>query len=186
MKLRILIAGSALFLASLAIAQTTVTPPPRPKGGPTLAATMQFIEADIATHGTVVFYAMYDDADAGTEKTVVYQNELSDVAADPGQCRIYFHYKMTQADGTIKSGDSWFPLRDVQRITVRSYEDYRNDDFARTGHSNLSIRATAPAMTIVQVYRPNAQKFFLFENAEIADRVARNLNRAIELCGGGN
>jgi hypothetical protein len=186
MKLRILIAGSVLFLASLATAQTAVLPPPNPSGGAALATTMQFIQESLNHNGLVSFYANIENTDTGEQARSFFHNEVTDVVADPGQCQISFHWRRVNGKGEIIMGNASFPLRDAKTIAVRPYEQFLSQELSRTGHPNATVTSTMPPITIVELRRLHSERYFLFTEAAFADRVAQALNRAVELCGGGS
>lgn len=183
MHFRLLILVS-LFAGTLAAAQTAVLPPPRPSAGPDLRASLQFIEDAVSHNGFISFSVTAEDTQTGEEAQVFYHNELTDVVADSDTCRISYHWRKVNKD-EIKTGFSYFPLRAVKGISVSSYKHFLSQQAKRQGHSGMTVVSTLPALTIVNIQRPRAENYFLFTDSVLADRVARELNHAVELCGGG-
>jgi hypothetical protein len=179
-----LLSGIALTLS----AQQPVAPPPKPTdNGPSLEATMKFIQNKLNDIGKISFVEFRQDVSSGGNSSIIFTNEVSHVIADRNQCRISFHWQTTREGSTMSSGDTWFLLGDVQEIVVRPYEQYRNEGFAKRGTPNIIITSTNPPMMVVEVRQPHGEeKFFQFTDASLADRVARAMVHATELCGGGN
>lgn len=164
------------------------TPPPRPaENGPTLAATMQFIQDKLNDLGRVSFVEFFQDTNDGSTSTTTDTNEITNVFADPVQCRISYHRRTTEDGRLYKDVNSTFSLRDVQNITVMPHEKANNEWNAQQGRPNLITTSTNPPIAELSAHRPHgAEDYFYFIDADLADRVARALTHAVELCGGGN
>jgi len=189
MKIRNWLAASLLSGIALTLfAQQPVAPPPKPTAnGPSLEVTLQFIQNKLNEIGKVSFVEFRQDVSGGGNSNIIFTNEVSKVVADQHQCRISFHWQTTREGSTLSSGDTWFPLSDVQEIVVRPYEQYRNEGFAKKGQPNIIITSTNPPMVVLEVRRPHdEEKFFQFTDAALADRDAKAMIHAVELCGGGN
>jgi hypothetical protein len=178
-----LLVGIALTLA----AQQAVAPPPKPAdNGPSLAATMQFIQDKLSEQGKIAYVLFFQDINNGSTGSITYTNEISNVIADQNQCRISYHRKATQDGNTYKDENIVFSLRDVQEIVVKPGEQNQTEWDAKNGQPNIISTSTSPPIAALLV-RPHAEEdFFLFTDANLADRVAKALTHAVELCGGGS
>jgi hypothetical protein len=174
-------------------AAPTVQPPAAlpADNGPSLAETMQFIQDKLNDLGKVSFVDFLQNAHDGNTWTETHIRETSNVVADPFQCRISYHRKAINK--SIYSGDDiWdnnyvFSLRDVQEIVVKPWEQETTEFFAKTGTPHIIVTSTSPPITTLVVRRPHGeQNAFRFTNADLADRVAKAMLHAVELCGGGN
>jgi hypothetical protein len=132
--------------------------------------------------------------DAGWHDTVTH--EYSSIVADTGQCRISYHiftklsggyWGMKTSDGKNNKGeDTTFSLRSVQEIVVKPWEQYETEWLAKNGHPDKTIASSAPAITALVVRQPHGvENVFTFADATLADRIAKAMVHAVELCGGG-
>lgn len=180
-----LILGLGLLQGSLAAAQNTVPPPPRPDEA-TLLSTMTDIESELNNQGGIYFVINIENRETDQKNSVLIFWLVKGVEADTGQCRISFHYRKDFHDGTASEADTWFPLSDIRSLTVIPYITYLNNEAKREGKTGFRALSTDQPITMLIVHLPRSGKYFLFKDADLADRVARQLNRAVELCGGGN
>ena len=180
--------GSKVFAVASAIPQQAVPPPPRPAdSGPSLQATMQFIQGKLSDIGTVNFVNFVQNTNDNSTFNVNWTEEVTNVVADPATCRVSDHWKAIENGSTTQEVDGWFELRDVDRVIVKPMEQYQSEQDASLGNPNLITTATNPRMTALVVLRPhNISYLFPFTDADMADRVAKALTHAVELCGGGN
>jgi hypothetical protein len=154
--------------------------------GPSLAETMQYIQEKLNDLGTVTWIEFNQFANNGSTSTDTLSNETSHVVADTNQCRISFYRKGIQNGKIYKDENNSFLLRDVQEIVVRPLEQYENEYLARMGHPEEIVTSTNPPMTALGVRRPHMEDItFRFTDANLADRVAKAMLHAVELCGGG-
>ncbi len=163
--------------------------------GPSLAETMQFIQEKLNGLGKVAFVDFRQETSSGSTWTSTFTNEISNVVADQNQCRISYHWKLTNDGSTYKDKNSVFSLRDVQEIVVKPLEQYETEFYAKNGHPNAIVTSTSPHMTALEVRLPRGEEnfflfsevnTFLFADANLADRVAKAFTHAVELCGGGS
>ena len=168
--------------------QTAVPPQATPAdGSPSLAVTMQFIQDKLNDIGKVNYVSLYQDITDGSTGSNTITNEVSNVVADQSQCSFAYYSKETRDGSTIHDRVDWFTLRDVQDIVVRTLAQYRTEMNARVGLPNLIATSVNPPLTALLVRsRHGAIDFFPFTDADLADRVAKALTHAVELCGGGS
>lgn len=211
-----------VLLGVPAVSQQPVPLPPQPAGsGPSLAATMQFIQDKLNDLGMVSFVVFLQDTSSGNTWTANATNEISNVVADQNQCRISYHWRGTdigalsanqaaprrmkkidafaavfplmlaaerRANGktTYQDEDLAFSLRDVQEIVVKPFEQHGTERLAKNGSPNVIVTSTSPSITALVVRRSHREEnVFLFTDADLADRVAKAMLHAVELCGGG-
>jgi hypothetical protein len=155
--------------------------------GPPLAETMQFIQAKLNDIGKVTFALFVQDSSDNSSAVVTITSETSNFVADQSQCRVSYHQKSTN-NGKVKvDADSAFLLRDVQEIVIRPHEQWQSEWFAKNGYPTATAVSTNPPTMQLNVRLPRGQEtFFLFTDANMADRVAKAMLHAVELCGGGN
>jgi hypothetical protein len=147
---------------------------------------MQFIQDKLNEQGKAAFVEYRQNTSDGSSLTVTIVNEISNVVADPGQCSISYHRKATQDGSIYKNEIDVFPLREVLDIVIRPFEQHETEYFAGTG-ANIAVTSTIPPVTVLSVRRPRgAMNFFDLTDPALADRLAKALTHAVELCGGGN
>ncbi|HME59357.1 MAG TPA: hypothetical protein VKF63_13520, partial [Terracidiphilus sp.] len=163
--------------------QTLLPPPSNMAGsGPSFDLTMRFIQDKLNDIRQVTFRKNHQSAeDEGTTT-----EEIGSVFADQSQCYISYHRKLSMNDQTLSEADQGFSLRDVQSVAVEPYAQYINEASAKLGMIGDYV-STSPPVTALLVNRPHGVwNLFSFTDADLADRVAKALTHAVELCGGGN
>jgi hypothetical protein len=185
--LRIIISSFVLAAFSTAYAQTAVPPPPQPAGNsPSLEVTMKFIQDKMNEQGKIN-YALYTHDSAKREDWPVYQIgiEVSNVVADPATCRITWH-KVTTNGGEVRmSRDLLLDLRNVLSFEVRtSIYEAKMEDTAN-GHPELDKRQEPPYFAVTARLKDKTETPLFFSSEEMANRIAKAMVHAVELCGGG-
>ena len=161
---------------------------------PTLADTMKFIQDKLNDNNKTSW--VDNDQHNGAYWTDTVTHEFSSVVADTGQCRISYHifskhslpyWAMKTSDGKNNKGeDKTFSLRSVQEIVVKPWEQYETECMAKIGHPDMTIASSSPAMTALVVRQPHGvENVFTFDDSALADRIAKAMVHAVELCGGG-
>ena len=216
----------AALLGGLAVSQQAVAPPPKPvDSGPSLAATMQFIQDKMNEQGQVGFVAIISTLVGITHRQSYL---ISNVIADPATCTLHTTETTNDgievAQGTTYSvggkpvtGDdlhrnivetSTFSFKDVEKITVDNMQNSLNTQWAEAAHPEVTVTVTPPVFK-VQLSAPkpvfsghvsitqgnhapvtkdasNKTNGFTFRDEDMANRVAKAMVHAVELCGGGN
>ena len=186
------LAGATEAELKAILAQGAASVDPQPAGvpaasGPTLAETMQFIQEKLNDLGKIAWVEFNQDATNGGTSTDTMTNETSNVVADANQCRISYYRKGAQNGKITRDENRAFLLRDVQEIVVKPLEQFENEWLAKNGHPELVVTSTNPPMTVLVLRQPHGEDYtFRFTDANLADRVAKAMLHAVELCGGGN
>ncbi len=172
------------------IAQTSVTPPPKPAGsasGPALDVTMKFISDKLSALGTVDYTITAKNSNTGQTWQNANSYLITNVRADATTCYVGYHGKGVRDSQIVSDQDSGFFLRDVLDVIVEPETQFFTEQSAASGNPNVITTATSPALTALIVRRPNnVINSFPMKDSSMADRLAKALNHAVELCGGGN
>jgi hypothetical protein len=184
----------AALVVSGALAQQkkSVPPPPKPKdAGPSLEVTMKFIQDKVNAVGPVNYAAYYHENAVGagvSDWTAQFGNEASNMVADAGACRISYHWTTRTENGQIASDlDTGFSLKDVQDIAVMPMEQLHKEVDTVAGHPSWSCRIDPPVFALkVRITDTAGFKNFDFSDEQLANRVAKAMLHAVELCGGGS
>jgi hypothetical protein len=177
----------AVLAVSVALAQQKKTVPPTPKPadkGPSLEETMKFIQDKLNAVGPVNFAQYLHDNATGTDSThVQLKIERTNVVADSGACRVSYHHKVG-ADGSLNPGsDSWFPLNAVVDVAVIPLEQLVE---RVSGHPTYDTKVDPPVFVLRVRGTDKKHSDFFFFDEQMANRVAKAMVHAVELCGGGN
>ena len=179
-----------VLIATTALAQKSVPPPPKPApDGPSLEATMRFIQDKIEDEGDLNWTQTFKFKDI---VSIHHSEKISNLRASSTDCRLDCVRRQTLRSSTgneaVEDDDFHIFLKDVLKIIVEKYEN-----------SQMTID---PTIWLIQVQRlPTADKKarferqgyvskyytdnFKFRDEETANRVAKALVHAVELCGGG-
>ncbi|MGA3160753.1 MAG: hypothetical protein ABSC77_06010 [Terracidiphilus sp.] len=178
----------AALLSAPALAQTAVLSPPKPAdNGPSLAVTMNYLQDKLSGIGKVSFVTFYQNTTDNSNGSNIMTNEVSHAVANINPCRVTNHWKSTNGGATLMDIDAGIPLRDVIDITVKPFTQYQTELDASLGNPNFVTTSTNPALSALLVHRAHGVvNLFPFTDADAANRVAKAMVHAVELCGGGN
>ena len=182
----VFILAFALMAISALRAQQAVAPPPKPAdSGPSLETTMQFIQEN-AAEGKLSYTAFVTDASQqGVEWKNQFTVEMSNLAADAGACRITYHWR-AEINGKVADNANYsLTLKDVKDILVLPQEQNQNQVDSRSGHPDWNSRIAPNLFTLIARRPKGVVNVFLFSDEEMANRVAKAMVHAVELCGGG-
>jgi hypothetical protein len=179
---------------STAFAQQPVAPTPKTGKVLSLAETMQLLQKELNAFGKSNFTVITRDELGGPDHIAPYTSEISHVVADSASCTVRYHWKSSSPDNVNVLEDSDFSLNlhDVQSVRVMTYVQYvREVDGEDTDHTDPKDWYTKfdPPMLMLypQVPGDKAGEYgFVFADEVLANRIAKTLTRAVELCGGGN
>jgi hypothetical protein len=176
-----------LLAFSSASAQKVVAPPPKPAdSGPSLSATMQFIQTRLNELGNMYYAAYVHDNATGKDWTEQVSVETRNLIADSATCSIHYHLKNTVNGPVTYDHDESFNLHDVQSLEVRTGIQHRKRLDAGDGHPTWDARMDPPLFVLVIRQSGKDTDWFYFFDEDTASRVAKAMLHAVELCGGGN
>ncbi len=181
--------------AGLTQERKAVPPPPKPADeGPSLEVTMKFIQDKLNSVGPVNFVIRVHDNNAtGNDSAMQFSGEVSKVVANPSTCRIDYHSKSEQDGSVVYDSDTWFSLKAVDDIVVMSMEQRQKELNTGAGHPSL-ISNVEPPIFLLNLRRTirlangkdgKTANSFSFSDEQLANRVAKAMVHAVELCGGG-
>jgi hypothetical protein len=189
MTMRLHLLKFALFFTTLALsAQAQSVPPTKPdvpSSAISLEATLHFLEDQLSANGTTHFVALSQHTAIGTTQNYTYTNAITNFHANPSTCSIDYHRKSTR-DGQVEVDDDYgFNLKNVKNIVVQPLDQYMTETNARYRHPEDKVTSTTPAITAIIVYRNDSyEKSFYIADPILADRLAKALSHAVDLCGG--
>jgi hypothetical protein len=190
MKLCLIAMWFMLLVVNGAAAQKkNVPPPPKPgDDGPSLEVTMKFIQDKLNGIGPVNFVTYYHDNIEGRDWALQWDVEVTRVAADARSCRIAFHRKAMGDNGVVtEDKDHGFAMKDVGQIAVMTMEQVKKEKATANRQPAWSFKIDPPVFAL-QVRKTDAKESdeFDFFDEQMANRVAKAMLHAVELCGGGS
>ena len=191
--LRAIVSILVLTAFSAAFAQQAVAPPPKPDKGPSLAKTMQLIQKELNAFGKSNFTVITRDELGGPDLIAQFTTEISNVVADSASCTVRYHWKSSTKDQVSDDEDFSLNLHDVLGIKVMTYVQYlkevEGEDIGDPHDQTNWYTKYNPPMIVLfpQLAGDKTGEYgFIFADEEIANRIAKVLTHAVELCGGGN
>jgi hypothetical protein len=205
-----------VFAGATALAQVAVPPPPQPAldkaaaNGPSLAVTMKFIQDKVNQQGAIVYVESWNDAVSGSSSPASESSVESQVTAiDPaGGLSLQQTYKSLDSTqgGTRSATGTWqMQFKDVEKLEVLNAIDFKHRKSPQMVFQNdppyFEVLVHLVAGKTVQNHAvsvesgkndktsesSNIGQFVLhFRDEDTADRVAKAIVHAVELCGGGS
>ena len=152
----------------------------------TLQDAMRTLQGELSSIGTVSFTAYNRNTSDGSASQYAAVNRVSDVVADPAQCRVSYHWTVWRngAAQPLFEKDFSFLLHDVTSVGVEPVSQVNTEGNAAGGHPNLVQTSTAPPITALVVHMSSRWNYFPFTNTGSAHRAAETIGQAVRLCGG--
>jgi hypothetical protein len=158
-----------------------------------LATVMSALQSELNAIGPISLTTYFRNRmDNSISQTSLDISEVIDISADSAQCRISFR-RLYGNVAPKAANDARFNLATVRTIAVKPAYQFVNENVAATrdiappGERNLVAYATDPPVTtavkIVNTDGATAEPLD-FYNRDSALQFARDLNRAVHLCGG--
>jgi hypothetical protein len=150
-----------------------------------LKDTMKEIEDGLNNVGPVSYVLKYHNDATGEDRPLSYKVEISKVSADPNTCFLIYEQRTYQNDRHLDT-DSVVSLRGVKRIVVSTMEQEVENSGILADHPGLRVQST-PEVFVVEPIQPDSNErsmFFFLKDAQ-ANKMAKALIHAAELCGGG-
>jgi hypothetical protein len=168
----------ALF--ALACAAQDVPPPPKlPDDSPSLETTMKFIEEKLGSIGPVS-YIVNTGGDEWKET-----DEVTNVRTNVAGCRIDYDSRATSYGKVNQTQNISVPLKDVEEVLVKSMEQDRKEFTSKAGHPEWTVQVSPPVFVLTVKRKSGGNNFYMYDES-LANRIAKALVHAVELCGGGS
>jgi hypothetical protein len=161
---------------------------------PSLEETMKFIQEELNANSTVNVVVFYQNSANGSTWNNAITSAYTDLNANSSACRIEWHFSLI-ADGDKQGGDnkvvrdnnSGIHLKTVHDVVIKPFEQYLTELDAKTGNPQYITLSTSPSITVLVIHTgDNLIHFYPFTDPSLADRVAKAITHAVELCGGGS
>ncbi|MGA7156574.1 MAG: hypothetical protein WBY53_06995 [Acidobacteriaceae bacterium] len=192
-----------------------VPPPPKPAvttpmvSGPSLGVTMDFIQAQVLKQGPINFALMLHDLQTGADSVAQFSVQTTGFPYDLAKCTFSYRVNVNENDGHeayLETGD--LHLSDIAQFQVMDADSWWGREMADEGAPTKSARVSPPYYVVAlsrSMRNPSAvcqtsdgtrvqcpvtlinrvAGTWGFRDRDSADRVAKALTHAVELCGGG-
>ena len=154
--------------------------------GPTLEVTMKFIQDKLGEVGTVNFAGYVHDSADNTDGVQKFSSTTSDIVANPGACSLSYHRLVINNGRKEHNENVLINLRDVQSVAVLPDEQDWQMYLVKTGDTTKTVK-DVPDIYVLNIKLPRGvdHSIRIYEQ-EMADRIAKAMVHAVELCGGGS
>jgi hypothetical protein len=196
---RLAVVVSLTLLAGSTCRAQNVPPPPKPKdSGPSLEVTMKYIQEKLNAQGVVSWMVRYRNTEppgaspwAGNISDPTYESEeAADATTDLKGCSLNVRFKTTSmSKQTINSDQkASISFKDIAKLEVMTLqEEYQRYKVFPPGNPNIRAEVSPDTSVVVLslVNKPGSAVDFKFQDPQMADRMAKAMLHATELCGGG-
>jgi len=151
---------------------------------PSLKETMKEIQDELNSVGLVNYLLKFHNNATGEDKPVLSKLEISQVSADPRSCFLIYEQRTYQNTAHHDTGYV-VALKSVKKVDVIPIEQEVKNTGVLIDHPEFSVQSTPPVFVVESIKAgTNDRNAFLFLSEERANKMARALSRAVELCGG--
>lgn len=170
----------ALWIVSLLVLPSSM----QIAAGQTLDETLKFLQEKIP--GKVNYIVYGENGLTGASNGLKRTLQLGSVYADMDQCSITFHMHFDNGKGGAPNDkDVEIAFKRVTGVSLGTMAQTVQLANAKAGHPEVSVRVDPPIFLVVLKYEPDHSMMFNFYDEALSERVARALQHAAELCGGG-
>jgi tetratricopeptide (TPR) repeat protein len=163
-------------------AQAQGAPAAAPSNGPTLEETLDFIRNKIVEQGEVKYTVVLASQSTGETGSALFDTYYTNVTTDPAACQIRYHVKLLRNNKLISDMDIFYPYTAIESIQVVPLGQYAASTMT---NPDVFVQAvTPPAWNVMYRFAGNPQSgMLIFSDEDIANRVAKAMLHAAELCG---
>ncbi len=154
-------------------------------GNPSLEVTMKFIQDKLNEIGTVNFAGYVHDSADGSDGVQKFSGTISNAVANPSACSFSYHRLVFNNGRKEHNENVVINLRDVQNISVLPDEQDWQNYLVRVGDTTKTVKDVPNIIALVIKLKNGNDPAIRFYEQEMADRVAKAMVHAVELCGGG-
>jgi hypothetical protein len=145
---------------------------------------MQLLQAKLNEQGKMNWTTHYHDSADNTNWIYQFTFEAGKVVADATACTIAYHYIIVRDGTKISDSDASFNLHDVQDVTLITGDERQNKNDVAAGHPTWNAKVDPPVFDLIVKAKENAEFYFFFFDGDVANRAAKAMGHAVELCGG--
>jgi len=177
---------AAAAVREVAVICRAIPATPNPASGPpSLTDTLRFVDEKLNDSGAVTYRRTLknpDDSPRGDSQ--LWSNTISEALTDPQMCILRFRLSTTLNGNPDNTSNPVISLRRIEKLEVISEQDSMN----RLRAPNSGLWSMAPTVYELLLMEQGGGTFRIirFGTEEMANRVAKAMTHAVELCGGGS
>jgi len=179
-------AALAFALAGVggAAAATKSHHPAHASRAPSLAVTLAFIRDKVAQQGQMAYASSTHDPEKDQTWGNQFTVEASGVTSDKTECTVGFHWHSTVDGKQAQDLDATIPFKIVTSVALSSMDDDVARLNAKDGHAAW-VSQMRPAVWVLLIQKSDGHTNTLdFRDRDMAERVAKAIRHAADLCGG--
>jgi hypothetical protein len=170
-----------------AVPQKDVPPPPKPaESGPTLAATLGFVADKLGSADRLNFAGSMHDNINGDEWITQWTEQFTNVRADVPGCRINLHWSKSRDGQPVVDADIPVSFKDAEEVQLMPMANRIDEANAKAGHPQWRAKDVNPPMYVIVVKRKSGDSYLDLADEDLAGRLCKAMQHAIEICGGGS
>ena len=151
---------------------------------PSLNVTLSFIRDKVAEQGMLAYASSTRDTANGQTWDNQFTVEASNVLRDDADCSVGFHWHSTVDGKPAQDLDSSIQFKIVTSVSISSMDDDVARLNANGGHAGW-ISQMRPAVWVLLIHKSDGHTNTVdFRDRDMAERVAKAMRHAAELCGG--
>jgi hypothetical protein len=152
-----------------------------------LDVTLQFIKDKMMEHPEFNYVALIHNTADNSDFNCRFRRTVSDVKILSQTCLLGYHVHVERVGNVLADvPTAGIPFREVIKTEVMTKAETISRAAADVGSPNLICTGTNPVLYTVNVIRQGERVDALdFQDADTANRVAKAVNHAAEVCGGG-
>jgi hypothetical protein len=149
-----------------------------------LAATLKLIQVQVNKQGQIRYTMTSKSTASGETVQDKYLVETSNAVGDANSCSLQVDARMALNGVTQAQGRPVVTLRNIDAITVKSQSQAIEEKTKQAGVKKWT-GTISPGNYMVQAFQSGGLAgMFFFRDQEAASLVAKDISRAVELCGG--
>jgi hypothetical protein len=128
-------------------------------------------------------YIFQNSDGSPSRNPILYSQKVTHAAANLPSCLLHFERRST-TDGVAKENTEAISFRRVEKLEVARVEDIQHR--LSTSQLGKTVKVDPGVYRLTITWLGGGQSFLFFRDEEIANRIAKAMNHAVELCGGGS
>ena len=176
---RWILMGILICLAGSSWAQNT--------NSPSLEVTLKFIADTMNAQGKINYASFIHDSSDNSDWTNSFSLLITNAVSYSTSCLINYHHHEELNNQVANDLDTGIPFRSVAKIQVMTVAQLLTKANAAAGNPAWIVTQINPELFVVKAVRKTGggNQIFL-EDQDTANRLAKAMLHAVELCGGGD
>jgi hypothetical protein len=173
-------------LKVVALGQDSKTAPERKPatGTSSLDSTLRLIADKINVQGEINYTMISENTRSGGTVEDKYSAKTSNATTDPRFCTLQVDGLLVLNGKTQSQGRGGVRLKDITSVAVKTQSQAIEEQTAKAGITVWKGKVVPESYVVQTLQSGSLTGVFFFRDQQTAILVAKNLSRAVELCGG--